>query len=145
MIYGDDIEIKFNKRKEFNSCSKSIPFVLETNILRIMEQILFNIICRRRSSTESEHQSERCIVHHGTKERNLVARNGMRERSEGNQGTVIQESILHACNHSANPSFTADAAFLFGKDFPGMSEPLFRYNLIKIQLEGLFLRKDKHV
>lgn len=84
MIYGDDIEIKFNKRKEFNSCSKSIPFVLETNILRIMEQILFNIICRRRSSTESEHQSERCIVHHGTKERNLVARNGMRERSEGN-------------------------------------------------------------
>lgn len=84
MIYGDDIEIKFNKRKEFNSCSKSIPFVLETSILRIMEQILFNIICRRRSSTESEYQSERCIVHYGTKERNLVARNGMRERSEGN-------------------------------------------------------------
>lgn len=31
------------------------------------------------------------------------------------------------------------------RTFQVFPEPLFRYNLIKIQLEGLFLRKDKHV
>jgi len=41
----------------------------------------------------------------------------MRKGSQGNESTVLQESVLDPYNYAANSSFTAYTAFLDGKDF----------------------------
>ena len=87
--------------------------------VEIAKEIFSNSTFRRRSAAKFEYEAQRCFVYRGSEEWDLVTRNGLRERGKGNQDTIVQESILDSCNHSANPSFTADTALLFGKDFPG--------------------------
>lgn len=42
----------------------------------------------------------------------------LREGSEGDQDTILQEPVVHPGDHPTDSSFTLDAAFVLGKNLP---------------------------